>query len=695
MGHAATGRGTPRSATRTGHRAQNRSGPVRFPPPARGVACGAVGASSERPLPERTARLEPFTVAPADTRTSPQERRSTPGLEFPFPAGRWASSPRSGSTAPHRVSRYPVTLAMFRRRTLLATRPARARRVQRERHAPTAVTPPPGPAASSASAAAGDERGAERVHGGGASVPDAGPYEGPWIGATVLQAPIFSEMELPARQAGREGRQAVAPRVSALRREGAGHPRAAQEGQLPRGLVRAPRRRLRLRQVRDARPRPPALQAGEARPTSTGPLPYTYGVNVANGTPLYRQVPSREERLKLEPWLVEAEASAEDVDDDNPYATRLRPDRRRGRRDASSIGESAGEREAPTRRGGRRRRPTAARPTVTLEDLQESDGPIARRMVKGFFLSLDHQFGVVRLDVVEDDGGPGRARRPHLRQPSRSPTSTACGSARTPRATPTKTLPVAHDRQAPGGLRPARPKRWTLDAAHKHASQAEGVRRALRGGRADRARRRRVGGTEFWETDEGWWMRVDRRHEDRAGPAARQARRPREVDRREPHRQTLVAFEGDEPGLRDARLERPQRARDGRPGRSASARSTSPRRWTATPTRRPTGRTRSRTSPTSSTSTASYALHGAFWHAEFGHVKSHGCVNLAPWDAKALFGWTDPQLPEGWHGVVATKEQPGTRVIVHDEGAAAPATRGPRHDADAQCLSRVDRSAAP
>ena len=31
--------------------------------------------------------------------------------------------------------------------------------------------------------------------------------------------------------------------------------------------------------------------------------------------------------------------------------------------------------------------------SVTLEDLQESDGPIARRMVKGFFLSLDHQFG--------------------------------------------------------------------------------------------------------------------------------------------------------------------------------------------------------------------------------------------------------------------------------------------------------------
>ena len=54
----------------------------------------------------------------------------------------------------------------------------------------------------------------------------------------------------------------------------------------------------------------------------------------------------------------------------------------------------------------------------------------------------------------------------------------------------------------------------------------------------------------------------------------------------------------------------------------------------------------------------------------FGNVKSHGCVNLAPWDAKALFGWTDPQLPAGWHAAFATKDRPGTRVIVHERGRA-------------------------
>jgi hypothetical protein len=45
----------------------------------------------------------------------------------------------------------------------------------------------------------------------------------------------------------------------------------------------------------------------------------------------------------------------------------------------------------------------------------------------------------------------------------------------------------------------------------------------------------------------------------------------------------------------------------------------------------------------------SVALHGAFWHGGFGLVRSHGCVNLSPADARWLFGFTTPQLPDGWH----------------------------------------------
>ena len=62
----------------------------------------------------------------------------------------------------------------------------------------------------------------------------------------------------------------------------------------------------------------------------------------------------------------------------------------------------------------------------------------------------------------------------------------------------------------------------------------------------------------------------------------------------------------------------------------------------------------------------SYALHGAFWHSAFGHERSHGCVNMTPHDAKELFAWAGPTLPQGWHGVRATTANPGTRVIVHE-----------------------------
>ncbi|HSC89165.1 MAG TPA: L,D-transpeptidase, partial [Polyangiaceae bacterium] len=48
---------------------------------------------------------------------------------------------------------------------------------------------------------------------------------------------------------------------------------------------------------------------------------------------------------------------------------------------------------------------------------------------------------------------------------------------------------------------------------------------------------------------------------------------------------------------------------------------------------------------------AGFALHGAYWHDVFGLPRSHGCVNLAPIDARLVFEWTDPPVPSGWHGV--------------------------------------------
>lgn len=59
-----------------------------------------------------------------------------------------------------------------------------------------------------------------------------------------------------------------------------------------------------------------------------------------------------------------------------------------------------------------------------------------------------------------------------------------------------------------------------------------------------------------------------------------------------------------------------------------------------------------------------YALHAAYWHDQFGTPRSHGCINLAPKDAAKLFGFTKPEVPEGWHG--ASLALKGSVVWIHN-----------------------------
>lgn len=60
-----------------------------------------------------------------------------------------------------------------------------------------------------------------------------------------------------------------------------------------------------------------------------------------------------------------------------------------------------------------------------------------------------------------------------------------------------------------------------------------------------------------------------------------------------------------------------------------------------------------------------YGIHGTYWHANFGHPMSHGCVNAPTPVAEKLFYWADPQLPEGQFVVRSTATNPGTRVVIH------------------------------
>lgn len=59
-----------------------------------------------------------------------------------------------------------------------------------------------------------------------------------------------------------------------------------------------------------------------------------------------------------------------------------------------------------------------------------------------------------------------------------------------------------------------------------------------------------------------------------------------------------------------------------------------------------------------------YALHAAYWHDDFGRARSHGCVNLAPIDARYVFQWSSPDVPEHWHGAYSS-EALGEGTLVH------------------------------
>ena len=59
---------------------------------------------------------------------------------------------------------------------------------------------------------------------------------------------------------------------------------------------------------------------------------------------------------------------------------------------------------------------------------------------------------------------------------------------------------------------------------------------------------------------------------------------------------------------------------------------------------------------------AGVAVHGAYWHNDFGHPRSHGCVNVRADDAKWVYRWSQPAAD--YEETVLHVEAGGTPVIV-------------------------------
>ena len=550
-------------------------------------------------------------------------------------------------------------------------------------------------AAATTDAVEEDDAGADEPTGSFETAPlDAGvaPADGPRIGALFMVTPVMQTMDFPP--GARDQRRHLQPGVG------------VQKGYLRRGAIVLVKPGITVKanchdgwyELADggfvcgkhatSNLDHPKLRTAAGPPRRGESLPYDYGFNVANGTPLYGTIPSRADRALLEPWLrgkpkEDADGGSEAI----PWYLRAHD-------------------------GGK--------PQITLEELK-GEGAVARRMVRGFYLSLDREFksetsrwwktvgGLAApfervalykpattfhgvwlrpesafesgaMKYVQDagiaDAAPAVAPVPQASHVSSDAGDAGDAGVQAIDAGPS---PIAAVPQSLAGagvsaafIRGTAAKRYTIEAAETKAPRITKGQQSLARHAAFRLTGRLVAadGAKFLETTEHFWLR------DRDAILPPATARPHQAQAGEKwidvnlKTQTLVAYEGDIP---------------------VYATLISSGRFNATdPTqdfRTPPGVYRVRDKHLAATMDGdvtndgpysiedvpwvqyfkgSFALHGAFWHDDFGHVHSHGCVNLAPEDARNLFEWTEPHVPENWHGVSTGDEGKGTVVYVHD-----------------------------
>jgi len=57
------------------------------------------------------------------------------------------------------------------------------------------------------------------------------------------------------------------------------------------------------------------------------------------------------------------------------------------------------------------------------------------------------------------------------------------------------------------------------------------------------------------------------------------------------------------------------------------------------------------------------SFHGTYWHNDYGHPRSHGCINLTPQASKWLYRWTSPPVEAGKQFAY---EDFGTKVLISE-----------------------------
>ena len=525
--------------------------------------------------------------------------------------------------------------------------------------------------------------------GAGVEAPPA-PYAGPYFVVTDASAGVYSEMSF-AKKA-KLGYLRSGSRVPVL-------PGTTAGDDCSRGWYRLRDGGFVCSNAGTVNQSAPEARFAIRAPDLASVLPYTYARNAKNGTPLYKSVPTVEQMNEYEPYLVKKrdDDSSKKTDEGSKSVAAstatTKPDEaalpfsKEAMEAARHHAAPSVAEEPPEGAPAARPEPTASRTLapetpespdgggadkawwqredadkrlheVKLDELSaDADAVLAKRMVKGFYVAVDREFnwngrpwykttkGLVapadRFWVTEGSGFKGvELDGEHL------------------------SLPVGFTY----GFQKVRAK-YTLDAASGKLAPAGSLE--SKAAVPLTGKETTLAGKKYVETKDGFWVQAAQLRITTPGPPP--------VDLGPNERwvdvnlttETLVAFEGTRPvfaTLISSGKESKIKDKDHRT---------------------PTGDYRIREKHVTTTMDGdgsaagdlpysiedvpfvmyfhrSYALHGAFWHSNYGVQMSHGCVNLAPLDAKWVFLFTEPHLPEGWHGVWSTTAHPGSRVIVHE-----------------------------
>jgi lipoprotein-anchoring transpeptidase ErfK/SrfK len=421
----------------------------------------------------------------------------------------------------------------------------------------------------------------------------------------------------------------------------------------------------------------PEVKFATKQPDLSEVLPYVYARNAKNGTPLYKSVPSREQMNTYEPYLLESEKTNDSVADDGTAKKQIAEGNDTGSAvpraaaETVQVGQAvtesgveftwthtdAGAASEPEKPWWQREDAKDRLHEVKLEHLSEgADDVLARRMVAGFYVAVDRTFSWNRRSWYKTTKG--------LIAPADRMWQTTGSKFKGVELDDKLKLPVAW---AYGGRKTA--PLYTIDEEKKQVRPGESVdvftSLPLTG------RTLEIGGTRYSETvDRGWIKNQHVRVARAATPPADISPDERWVDVNLSD-QTLIAYVGTRP-VYATLISSGKKSNDKEKDHRTPAGEFRIREKHVTTTMDGDGSAAGdlpysiEDVPYVMYYSGSYALHGAFWHRNYGVQMSHGCVNLSPLDAKHLFLFTEPALPEGWHGVWSSGARPGSRIVIRD-----------------------------